>query len=203
MELTACDPGGPERLDEDALRGCVYRLLARFLATPPDETALAVARGLRGDDSACGRAMDTLARLAQTTTPLEASDEYHALFIGLGRGELVPYASYYLTGFLNDRPLAALRGELAALGLARAGASREPEDHIASLCEVMARLIEGEHGPDGLTAQQGFFDRHLLPWAPRFFGDLERARASRLYAPIGTIGRLFMEIETTGFAMAA
>lgn len=187
-------------LDEDALRGCVYRLLARLLAAPPDEAALEVARGLEGDGSSFGEALGTLARVAAATSPAAASTEYHALFIGLGRGELVPYASYYRTGFLNDRPLAAVRGDLARLGLARAVGSHEPEDHVASLCDVMAELAGGGVG---LGEQQAFFDRHLAPFAGRFFADLERARSSRLYAPVGTVGRLFMEIEAASFAMAA
>ena len=113
----------------------------------------------------------------------------------------MPYASFYLTGFLNERPLAALRTDLAALGVRRADANRDPEDHIAALCEAMAGLIEGDYGPADLDTQRRFFDRHLAPWAPRFFADLERARASRLYVPIGTLGRLFMDIEATAFAM--
>lgn len=190
----------PSSFDEDALRACVYRLLARLLASPPDEAALAVARGLKGDGSSFGEALATLARVAAVTNPAAASTEYHALFIGLGRGELVPYASYYRTGFLNDRPLAAVRGDLARLGLARAVGSHEPEDHVASLCDVMAELAGGGVG---LGQQQAFFDRHLAPFAGRFFADLERARSSRLYAPVGTVGRLFMEIEAASFAMAA
>lgn len=189
-----------DRLDEDALRGCVYRLLARLLAAPPDEPALAVARGLAGDATPFGAALEALARVARTTTPEAAAAEYHDLFVGLGRGELVPYASYYLTGFLNERPLAAVRGDLARLGLARAGGSCEPEDHAASLCEAMARLIEGGRG---LDVQRGFFDRHLSPWAGKFFADLERARAARFYMPVGTLGRVFVEIESAAFAMAA
>jgi TorA maturation chaperone TorD len=188
--------------DEDALRGCVYRLLARFLAAPPDAQALAIARGLAGDESELGRALTALARAAGAATPAQASEEHHELFIGVGRGELVPYASYYRTGFLNERPLAVLRGDLARLGVARAPTNREPEDHIAALCEVMAGLIAGTFGDGTLGNQQAFFDRHLAPWAHRFFADLERARAARLYALLGRVGRLFMEIEATGFAMA-
>ena len=89
------------------------------------------------------------------------------------------------------------------LGVVRAPANREPEDHIAALCEVMAGLVAGSFGDGTLGAQQAFFDRHLAPWAHRFFADLERARASRLYGPVGAVGRAFMGIEATAFAMAA
>jgi TorA maturation chaperone TorD len=190
--------------DEDAGRGHLYRLLARFLAAPPDGAALAVASGLAGGNGELGAALDALARVARATTAAEAREEYGELFIGLARGELVPYASFYLTGFLHEKPLAAVRQDLARLGIARRPGCPDPEDHVASLCEAMAGLIGGEFGDHAdLRAQQAFFDRHLAPWAPRFFADLERARASRLYGPVGAVGRAFMDIEATGFAMAA
>jgi TorA maturation chaperone TorD len=195
---------GPAGLDEeDAHRRHVYRLLARFLAAPPDGAALTVASGLEGGGSELGQALGALARVARATTPAEARDEYDELFIGLARGELVPYASFYLTGFLHEKPLAAVRQDLARLGIARRPECRDPEDHVASLCEVMAGLVGGEFGDGALRTQQAFFDRHLAPWAPRFFADLERARASRLYGPVGAVGRAFMGIEATTFAMAA
>lgn len=190
-------------LDEDAARGCVYRLLARFLVAPPDAEALAVAAALEGGDSDLGRAMSALARVARATVPIQARDEFDRLFLGLVRGELVPYASFYRTGFLYDRPLAAVRADLSLLGVARIAASSEPEDHIAGLCELMAGLIGGEYGAGSLDQQQQFFDRHLAPWAARFFADMERARGSRLYGPLGTLGRVFMDIEASAFALAA
>lgn len=191
------------RSDEDALRGHLYRLLGRLLAAAPDADLLVLLASLEGDQSELGRAIANLARVARTTAPDSARDEYEALFIGVGRGELVPYGSFYLTGFLNEKPLARLRVELERLGIARSAGTAEPEDHAAFLCEVMAGLIAGEFGDGSLVQQQAFFDRHLAPWAGRFFADLERAQASRLYAPLGTIGRLFMQIEETAFAMAA
>jgi TorA maturation chaperone TorD len=190
-----------EDRDEELLRAYPYRLLARFLSGLPDEASLCAAASLKGDGSDIGQALATLSRLAAATGIEAARQEYHELFIGLGRGELVPYASFYLTGFLNERPLSALRTDLAVLGVRRADANRDPEDHIGALCEVMAGLIGGEYGPADLDTQRRFFDRHLAPWASRFFTDLERARASRLYLPIGTLGRLFMDVEATAFAM--
>ncbi len=193
-----------EVLPEDRLRAHQYGLLARFLATAPDPAFLQLACRFTGDDTALGRTLDTLARLAARTTPEAAAEEYHKLFIGVGRGELVPYASYYLTGFLHERPLAKLRVDMARLGIARAAGVSEPEDHIAALCDMMAGLITGAFGaPLDLSAQKTFFDAHLAPWGERFFEDLERARAARLYTPIGTLGRVFMEIEMTAFRMAA
>ncbi len=189
---------------EERLRAQQYQLLASLLAAPPAADLLAVAARCTGDASDYGRALTALADRAGRTTPEAASREYHQLFIGIGRGELVPFASYYRTGFLNEKPLAKLRGDMARLGIARAESVKEPEDHIAALCEMMAGLITGAFGaPQGLAAQRAFFDSHLDPWAPLFFADLEKAAAAWLYAPVGTLGRLLMGIEKTAFMMEA
>lgn len=187
---------------EDELRANQYRLLARFLAKPPDSPLLRLAAGFTGDDTELGKALALLARLARRTSESEASVEYHELFIGMGRGELMPYGSFYMTGFLNEKPLALLRRDMAGLGIARAEGTAEPEDHIAALCEMMAGQIMGDFGdPVDVAEQKRFFDQHMEPWAGRFFADLENAKAATLYTPIGTLGRVFMEIETTAFAM--
>jgi TorA maturation chaperone TorD len=189
------------RQDEEALRAAYYRLLSRLLAAPPDQAVLDLAAGLQGDDTPFGHALGALGRLAARATPAAARDEYFALFIGIGRGELLPYGSYYLSGFLHERPLARLRQDMARLGIARAEEVKEPVDHIAALCEMLAGLIEGSFGaPSDLATQQRFFDAHLA-WAKLFFADLEAARAAVLYAPVGTLGRIFMEIETEAFAL--
>jgi TorA maturation chaperone TorD len=188
---------------EERLRAHQYQVLAGFLAAPPDASLLALSSRFSGNDSELGRAAADLALRAGQITPEAASLEYHDLFIGIGRGELVPYASYYLTGFLNEMPLAKLRRDMASLGIARAESVKEPEDHIAALCEMMAGLITGAFGaPLELAAQRAFFDRHLASWAPVFFADLEKARSASLYVPVGTLGRVFMGIEKTAFMMA-
>jgi TorA maturation chaperone TorD len=192
-----------EILPEERLRAQQYQLLARFLAASPEAGLLELAAGFEGDDTEFGRALGNLAGRAAAVTPDAASHEYHDLFIGIGRGELIPYASYYLTGFLNEKPLAKLRSDMARLGIARADDVREPEDHIAALCEMMAGLITGAFGaPLELAVQRAFFDQHLAAWAPMFFEDLEKAKSAWLYAPVGTLGRVFMGIERTAFAMA-
>lgn len=176
----------------DGLRADVYRLLALTLSAPPGADLLALLGGLTGDATPIGRAFDDLAARARATDPQAAEREFNALFIGVVQGELVPYASFYRTGFLTDRPLSALRADLQALGLERAPDVAEPEDHIAALCDVMAVLIREGADP---AVQRHMLDSHLLPWADRFFQDLEGAEAAGLYRPVGTIGRLFLEIE--------
>ncbi|NIA69515.1 molecular chaperone TorD family protein [Pelagibius litoralis] len=190
--------------EEDQLRAGWYALLAQLLSGEPGEPALRMMRGLSGDDSELGQAIKALAAAAKGTTVDAARQEYFDLFVGLGQGELLPYASYYLTGFLNEKPLARLRGDMARLQIARADDVSEPEDHVAALCEMMAGLITGSFGdPAGLAEQRKFFDTHIGCWAPRFFEDLQAAQAAVLYMPVGTIGRLFMEIESQAFEMAA
>ena len=186
----------------EAGRARVYGLIAALLARSPDDALLVRLAGLRDDGTALGEALGALGAAAREARAEAVEREFHDLFIGLGRGELLPYASYYLTGFLHERPLAKLRGDLAGLGIARAEGIAEPEDHIATLCEVMAGLIEGSLG-DGAEQDRRIFERHLRPWAERFFADLEQAKAARFYRAVGRLGRVFMEIETEAFALPA
>ena len=194
-----------EIADEDMLRAQLYALLGELLADIPTAQTLARVGELSGDPATeLGESVNALAAVARKTTAQQASDEYHDLFIGVAAGELQPYASVYLTGFLHEKPLADLRDTMGELGIARAAKRAEPEDHIASLCEMMAGLIVGGFGaPADLKTQREFFDRHLAPWAGRFFEDLAAAKAARLYMPVGRIGKLFLEIEREAFAMDA
>ncbi|MHA1599481.1 MAG: TorD/DmsD family molecular chaperone, partial [Alphaproteobacteria bacterium] len=137
---------GLEVTEEDHLRAQWYGLLARLLSAAPDQALLTTVRGLTGDDSELGRSIQTLATAARAATPESLREEYFNLFVGVGRGEMLPFESYYLTGFLNEKPLARLRGDMDELGIARADNMKEPEDHIASLCEMMAGLITGAFG---------------------------------------------------------
>jgi TorA maturation chaperone TorD len=186
------------------MRARGYALLGGLLVAPPDAATLAALRRLGDDGSDFGRALGALGAAARRTAPLAAADEYAALFIGLTQGELLPYASYYLAGFLHERPLARLRGDMALLGIARRAEVCEPEDHIGALCEMMSGLITGAFGRAAdLATQQRFFDTHLAPWAPRFFDDLAAAPSADFYRPVATLGRLFMSIESQAFQMAA
>ena len=188
---------------EDRLRADLYNYLGLILSGPPDRMLLDQTAGLSGDGSALGRAIDQLATVAKVTTPKAVTTEYNALFIGLGRGELLPYASYYLTGFLNEKPLARLRGDMAALRIARSDTVFEPEDNIASLMEMMGGLIVGRFGaPATLAVQKDFYAKHIGPWAGHFFGDLTGAKTSVFYAGVGAVGRAFMDIEREAFRLA-
>ena len=188
--------------EEDQLRADLYGYLSALLASPPDKALLGRSASLKGDESDLGSAINTLANLAGKVSAASVEREFNDLFIGLGRGELLPYASYYMTGFLNEKPLAVLRDDMRKNGITRAPNVYEPEDNIASLLEMMAGLITGRFGsPASLSRQREFFNRHLAPWARHFFADLEGAKGSVFYAPVGAIGRNFLVIETEAFRM--
>jgi len=188
--------------DEDILRAELYSFLAALLRVEPQDNLLASVSQISGDDTPIGKATGTLSYLAKEMDAATIRSEYVDLFIGVGRGELLPYCSYYLTGFLNEKPLANLRQDMASIGIARAENVKDPEDHIASLCDMMAGLILGNFGlPYSLQEQATFFKKHIAPWAGLFFADLEAAKSAVFYAPVGTIGRIFMDIESQAFDM--
>src|SRR3954469_9022420 len=186
--------------DVATARAQEYALLATLLVRAPDAKMLKSLAGLRGDATPLGVAHAALAQAASETTVERVEREYFNLFIGLGRGELLPYASYYLTGFLHERPLARLRTDLSRLGIERTDGNYEPEDHAATLCEIMAGIVggslPGEEGDD-----RRIFEKHLLPWIGRFFTDLEHAKAAPFYRHVGALGRVFIEIEKEAFAL--
>lgn len=188
--------------EEDRLRSQLYGLLGLLLAREPSGEVLAIVRNLQGDDSELGLAFQSLAAEAERFSLAAIHREFNDLFIGVGRGELVPYGSYYLTGFLNEKPLAKLRIAMRELNVRRSENVKEPEDNIGILMEIMGGLIEGTFGDVADEAtQKAFFDAHIGSWASHFFKDLETAEGAHFYRPVGRIGRLFMEIERTAFSM--
>lgn len=193
-----------EIAEEDRMRADLYNFLGVMLSGPPDQILLEQTAGLTGDESELGKAITGLAKVARVSRPKDVRSEFNALFVGLGRGELLPYASYYLTGFLNEKPLANLRDTMARFGMTRAENVFEPEDNIASLMEMMAGMIVGRFGVVASVAQQrDFFNMHIGPWAPHFFADLQAAKTSVLYASVGAVGSALMEIEREAFRMTA
>jgi TorA maturation chaperone TorD len=185
----------------DAGRAQEYALLATLLSSAPSAALLEQIAQLSGDATSLGRAHATLADAALIASATEVEREYFDLFVGLGRGELLPYASYYLTGFLNERPLSRLRDDLAALGIERVANHFEPEDHAATLCEVMASFAAARF-PVSLEIQRTFFEKHVSRWMGRLFADMELAESAKFYRSVGTFGRVFLEIESEAFTFA-
>lgn len=188
---------------EDVLRANLYRMLAHVLRGPPQRTDLELFASMHGDGTPLGRAVRGLAHLAARTSPEAAEREYHALFIGIDGGELLPYGSHYRAGSAQIEPLAHLKGDMARLGILRPPGAEQDDDHISALCEMMAGLILGHFGePAPVEEQRVFFRSHIGSWAGRFFADLEGARSSILYAAVGKVGSIFMQIEEAAFDMA-
>jgi TorA maturation chaperone TorD len=185
----------------DAGRAQQYALLAALLSSAPSAALLGQIAQLDGDATPLGRAHASLAEAASVAVATEVEREYFDLFVGLGRGELLPYASYYLTGFLNERPLSRLRDDLAALGIERLDGNLEPEDHAATLCETMAGLAVARFKASP-EAQRGFFEKHVSRWMGRLFADIEKAESAKFYRSVGTLGRVFLEIESEAFTFA-
>lgn len=206
MSAVAETPISPA--EEDLARAGLYALLARLLYAAPDLAllqAIAVA-----DEIAAGAPRSTLAEawqgLQQASAVMEAeaaAQEYEQLFIGLGQGEVMPYMSWHMTGFLMEEPLARLRDDLVALGLARVAGVGEPEDHLAALCEVMRLLAAGdaESAAAPLQRQREFFGRHLRPWYAQFVAQLEGAPSANYYRGVARLLRAFMDVEAQAFEM--
>jgi len=186
----------------DQARAQEYALLAVLLSRSPDAEMIGRLALLRGDASPLGLAHAELGEAAVRANEESAGREYFDLFAGLGKGLLLPYASHYLEGSLYGRALARLRETLQQLGIERAAGHSEPEDHAALICEIMAGLVGGDiAGPVG--ADREFFEKHLAPWIGRFFVDLEKAKSVDFYARVGSLGRIFVDVETEAFALSA
>ena len=180
---------------DQARRAAFYSLLAGLLRNAPDADVLAYCLSLDTTDqkSELGAAVNTLVLAAKHSDPQRLKEEFHELFIGLGRGELVPYGSWYQTGFLMERPLGQLRADLAKLGFERSDDVHEPEDHIAALMEVMAMLIY-EGAPQ--EQQRLFFETHISSWAKDFMKDLSVAETATFYKSVARLGSAFVAIES-------
>ena len=192
--MTAEAVPSPSDADGDAVRANTYGLLGALLASPPRNEIFDLLAGIEVPSTdGLGAAWEALGRAARHAAVDAVDDEYHDLFIGVGRGELIPYGSWYLTGFVMDKPLAALRSDLAALGFERQDDVKEPEDHAAALLETMALMVASpEHGID---VQRRFFDRHVATWMRTFFADLQAAGSARFYRAVGQLGDRFMAFE--------
>ena len=190
-------------IDElDQARAIHYLLIAKLLRSAPDAAFLARLARIEGDASEIGLALGALAEAAGGASAETVAGEFFALFVGVGRSEVMPYGSYYLSGFLHERPLARVREDLLELGIERAAGDFEPEDHIGTLFEVMAGMADGtfEATPE---RQRAFFSRHIEPWAARFFADLGNAPSAAFYRALARLGRAFVTIEAEGFTIGS
>jgi len=195
-------------LDEETARAEVYGLLAAMYYAPPSPELMGQLRVAVTEAPAAGGFLEEPWRLvvgaARDLSDAEVADEYDALFGGVGKPEVFLFGSHYLSGFLNEKPLAQLRGDLAALGLARDETMPETEDHVAYVCEVMRYLIAGDDVEvANLTQQQKFFSAHVQPWVAQMCDAIEAHPKARFYAALAGFTRAFLNVEAQGFDMLA
>ena len=196
----------PSSLDEETARAEVYGLLAALYYAPPsadllDKLRVAVTQAPRAG-AVLEASWSELVAAARRLTLEVVINEYDALFGGIGRPEVYLFGSHYLSGFLNEKPLAALRTDLETLGLARDEAMAETEDHFAYLSEVMRYLIAGDDVEvANLTRQREFFSRHLQPWASALCDALQVHPKADFYRCLGGFTQAFISVETQGFDM--
>jgi TorA maturation chaperone TorD len=209
---------------EDQARADLYALIARLLLAPPDEALLAdlaqadsltsqqtgnpLANPLANPpanppDYPLDLAWEKLILTAAIMDVCSIRDEFNALFVSIGTPQIDPYASLYLSGFMNEKPLAALRTELAHLGLARVPGVGVLEDHLAALCETMRLLITGDQGGtrQPLQRQWLFFEKHIASWYARCLHDIRSVKGVNFYLQVADFTQAFLSIEAQAFEM--
>lgn len=195
-------------LDEETARAEVYGLLAALFYAPPSPELLSQLRVAVTEAPAAGGFLEEPWRqfvgTVRTLSDEQVANEYDALFGGVGKPDVYLFGSFYLSGFLNEKPLAALRGDLAALGLARDETMPETEDHFACVCEVMRYLIAGDEVEiANLTQQQKFFSAHVQPWVPAMCEAITAHPKAKFYAALAAFTVAFVSVETQGFDLMA
>jgi TorA maturation chaperone TorD len=193
-------------LDEETARSELYGILAGVLYASPAIELIAQIRVAATDTPAAGAFLEEPWRnfvgVTRSMSDQAIKDEYDALFGGVGKPEVYLYGSHYLSGFLNEKPLARLRTELQSLGLERSDAMSDTEDHFAYLCEVMRYLIAGDDvAVANLTRQREFFSTHIQPWALLMCDDIQSNTKANFYTSLAELIRAFMGIEAQGFDM--
>lgn len=183
-------------------RANLYASLGALMAAPATDEHCALLRDLpeiEQPQSPLEMSWVLVRQSAFDYSTQEINDEYHRLFIGLGRGEVVPYGSWHLTGFLMEKPLGQLRADLRKLGFERSEGVSEPEDHIASLCQAMAAIIMAEE--IDFDTERSFFNEHIASWAEGFFRAVEDASSAGFYRAVANLGKSFIDVEKQYLSM--
>lgn len=196
---------------EDQVRADFYALLANLFYRAPDDRllqAMMISAEPAGDtpdgaSTELAKAWAALAAASGVVSHDAVQEEYEAVFVGVGRPPVMLFASFYLSGFMNEKPLAELRGDLSKLGFARDPAATEPEDHLAALCDVMRAMILGDiaDAPASVDQQRAFFARHMQPWIVQCCAAITQNENANYYKRVATFAQAFFEIEIQAFEM--
>lgn len=195
----------PVVAQEELARADMYALIARLLYSPDGQLLRAVASAdeIIAETAPLTEAWHALASAAQACGAEAVEEEYEKLFIGVGRPEVMLFGSYYLAGFMMEKPLASLRDDLAKMGFARHESVKEPEDHLSALCDVMRYLITGDEDryPASLEQQKQFFIRHIQTWYERFCSAVVGSESANFYRRVAQLIKTFFDIEAESFEM--
>ena len=180
-------------------RAQTYALLANLFAQAPNQVLLdhIAAIEVTEPESPMGKQWLKLVSVVKQANISMLEEEYQTLFIGVTHGELIPYGSYYQTGFLMEEPLAELRADLSRLGLEKHEDTAEPEDHVSAQCDVMRLILMAEGTP--VVTDKEFFLHHLKPWMINFFTDLAKTNTSNVYSVVGEFGKAFINMELSEY----
>jgi len=187
-----------QREQEQTLRTEIYLVLSALFRSAPSEEMIEFLTSLEVEpsESAMQKAWIALQQAAKNSNREALEDEYQDLFIGIGRGEVMPFGSWHMTGAMMEKPLAEIRHDLELLGFERDENVKEPEDHIAALCEVMSMLTGEEE-----DLQQAVFNKHIAPWFNSFTQQLENAEGASFYKPAAQLCEAFLTLEQVRFSV--
>ncbi|GBK99115.1 formate dehydrogenase-specific chaperone [Vibrio harveyi] len=187
-----------QREQEQTLRTEIYLVLSALFRSAPSEEMIEFLTSLKVEpsESAMQKAWIALQQAAKDSNREALEDEYQDLFIGIGRGEVMPFGSWHMTGAMMEKPLAEIRHDLELLGFERDENVKEPEDHIAALCEVMSMLTGEEE-----DLQQAVFNKHIVPWFNSFTQQLENAESANFYKPAAQLCEAFLTLEQVRFSV--
>ncbi|WP_104024546.1 TorD/DmsD family molecular chaperone [Vibrio hyugaensis] len=187
-----------QREKEQTLRTEIYLVLSALFRSAPSEEMIEFLTSLEVEpsESAMQKAWIALQQAAKDSNREALEDEYQDLFIGIGRGEVMPFGSWHMTGAMMEKPLAEIRHDLELLGFERDENVKEPEDHIAALCEVMSMLTGEEE-----DLQQAVFNKHIAPWFASFTQQLENAESANFYKPAAQLCEAFLTLEQVRFSV--
>ncbi len=192
---------------EDQARAEFYAVLARLYARGPDDGVLRALGSAEpwpeAPDDPLGSAWNTLLLASQAMDAAAADQEYTDLFVGVGKCEVNLHASYWLTGFMMEKPLVELRTDLAKLKLGRRPGATILEDHLSALCETMRVLVagDGERAPAPIATQRDFFERHLSPWVFLCCDATMQSPLASYYVRVAQLNSSFMAVERDALAI--